>query len=545
MRNNQKGQVSTVFTIIITAIACVVIWFVVQKFSSYQKQSAINKAEQAQNQPSQSYKRSNAKKLASEKDLFKLLETAIKNNDDEGVTKTINTLSEVSGHQSSRQLKFSNMLQLSVSEANEFAFKVLKDQGSSCDFEDYNGNRSFPKAYNSDKDKSFELLLKYGCVSESNESHQKILKEILRSDYPARTQLLAKYMPNHEILASDYLFAIERLMSKGKEEAVLTYLDSGIDLDVNGLVNKGKRSLLEYSLYKKLPLVADKLIDLGAEVFNQNNKPATSALIMALNSKNSKIAEKILLKYPGHITQYSLAKLAFKSITNSHHAAEYNYTITKLLLENGAKVSDIRFEGVNLLRRAIGNGQLEYVGYLLKKGVNPNPLLIKYTVLGEAEKKQQPDSEKIVTLLKKFGASNDVLAIVRKARGISSNNACDIGNNKINSSIFLDAAQHINKQLKNPDFKTPKRMKKSLLCETGIVYCRNQGHGVDDCFKSIHTCSNSDDLIGVDELKTNVCCEADIKSSYIKARCSGLSVTETIMWQDRFSTSYGIPTNFH
>ncbi len=138
------------------------------------------------------------------------------------------------------------------------------------------------------------------------------------------------------------------------------------------------------------------------------------------------------------------------------------------------------------------------------------------------------DAHKIVTILEEYEARSDYLALMRQQNGIGSIVDCQIGKEVDLSGINLQELSALKNTDKPNRASKPDSEQKS--CVISVALCTNQGVGVDDCMRSVATCSVTHSSVSDEH---GFCCSASFKEQYNAARCSGLKVFETFSWLDR------------
>lgn len=129
-------------------------------------------------------------------------------------------------------------------------------------------------------------------------------------------------------------------------------------------------------------------------------------------------------------------------------------------------------------------------------------------------------------MLEQRGATDDLLAIVRKEKGIEASADCQLGQRieyKL-GSIAKQYTENKHKKLAANLAKNERKKIDALLCAVVLTDCTNQGFGSDDGMRSIQTCGDSK------MYQHSLCCTGEIQKRYFKARCSGFDVKEAIRW---------------
>ncbi len=132
------------------------------------------------------------------------------------------------------------------------------------------------------------------------------------------------------------------------------------------------------------------------------------------------------------------------------------------------------------------------------------------------------DKDKIIAVLKQYGATNNFLAIVRDEKGLNLNLNCSLGR-VVNIETKTVAEKYAQRTQNNPATKLMNN-NESVMCRIATANCTNQGFGMDSCMRSIQVCVTSDTN------QAPICCPSPFKKRYFEARCSGLDVSEATHW---------------
>jgi len=331
--------------------------------------------------------------------------------------------------------------------------------------------------------------------------------------------------PLTEINKDQYEFAFFNAIEKHKTDTALEFIDRGVNPDMVKKSKYGLLSALALSIKLNEPKIAVRLIEKGANFINKKGSMNQRyPLLEALRMKQVSVVKAILERDPKIIRREKLTD-DFFMLSRSLYKADPDFNVIKMAFQNGLYPSDFKSNGIEILLKAIRTGNLILVEQLLKIGVDPNQPYKMKMALTEAKRYQNPNTNKITDLLILNDATDDYLAVVRKQRSIKNEPNCTIGE-KVNLTDLKSQIMNFSKRKLDRMIK-----QKDGICLSAIALCANDGNGSDDCVKTIKTCKKPDIYMSSEvSTKVNICCSAEFKKGYEKARCSGLNVMETYKW---------------
>lgn len=199
-------------------------------------------------------------------------------------------------------------------------------------------------------------------------------------------------------------------LEKNHQNVVQLLQKNGVNLDFHFLQSeliKGNSSsdelkaLLIYSIVKGSSLIANKLIDAGAD-YLENTGSGKSPLFYAIEKENIELVKRMIRDKPFQNATDSNGRTALMYAAQSgnnemlinilqagadisardksgktafmYSASNGNVDVMKLLLANGALLNDNDFSGKTPLMLACGHGNTEAVEYLVSAGASVNVL---------------------------------------------------------------------------------------------------------------------------------------------------------------------------
>lgn len=517
----QEGKVSGFFLVVTTVVVCIfvgVMWNIVQDKSNTW---AIERAEDLQVQRSTKPKTKtqgdikaktntiSADELAKHhaNNAYSLLISSIRAQDNLSTQGAIDQLLQLQG----LKTRSNNVLKISITENNEFALDALLKAGADCKTSSEELAR---KAIYAQSDELLTLLLQADCGLNENPEKLKALSYIMNSKNIER---VFAYDKDDDIVAL-YPRLLEKSITGHKPKLAMKLLNAGVS--PNTLNKDGSKTVLELSIDRDEPSIALKLINLGAKTFVEiDNQVPRYVLSRAVKNNQMEVALAILKQDPGQIKKASLSNRLFEDIRRDDNL--FNKEWIELIIRNGGNIKFTTHSDLVILRKAIAKEDVALTEYLLSEGVDPNTLILKNTLLGEARLIEGAAGEKMVTLLEKYGALDDVLSQSRKARGIDKNAVCTLG-----KQISIPTFDHFRNQIVTNAKTAKKPPKQDQLCQKGILYCMQQGGGSDNCMYSMPTCD------ATRSTEITLCCDTKTKDKYFLGRCAGLTVQETFYWQN-------------
>jgi len=386
------------------------------------------------------------------------------------------------------------------------------------------GNDFLEQALDMSDTMPLQTLIDAGCMHFNNRfASKKLISHLLEADERKRRDVF-KTLTSNKVLQTS---AIKSLLEKGHEQSIVDYVSAGI-LAKDTYI--GSTSLLGYSIETKNKLLTDYLIDTGA-VVKGKSYGGEHALVKAIKQKDLALVEKVANLSLGDFDDSKFTRIVFQAINKDikSDVTRILFSSSPDLINNKELVNRLLQEGVFV------TSNLQQVEFLLEQGANPNIFVGRSTLLKAALDKSPRVSSEITRALRDHGAIEDPFEVIRQLKGVGENKKCDLSQNRgVSETVFSQGYSALSEHLRVEN-KELTELSDVARCETGVVYCKGQGHGVDACMASISNCGASAD---------GLCCEPDIKDKYFRGRCAGLSVVESIMWLDAFQSSYGVPVNF-
>jgi len=402
------------------------------------------------------------------------------------------------------ELSFSDIYSQIIKNDHHYAFNHVLKAGISCHYNSNTGVGAYTAATNSNHEKYLEQLLEHGCDTSEKENSISLSDLILKSKYRHRVLLLPNIKLKDSVLNVLLLDAIK----DGSLELVTSLIERGASPNLH----QDYRSPLSASLLNKQPEITILLIENGATV-------KQSTFVSAVGDGYYKLASEILKREP----KYLNSEMVLRRLFASENSKLRNDGI-KYLIAQGFKFNKLDNTGIQWLINAIELKDLPLVTILLGQGVDPRKRYKFKTALGAAKSIESENMPEIIKLLDQYNATDDILAMVREEKGIESNENCDLGS-KVNYKQG-EIANNVLREAEEDTIKANELIKPEIGCSAVSADCINQGFGSDDCIYSVPVCKNNKTLID------SLCCPNEFKEEYFIARCSGLSVRETLNWLD-------------
>ncbi len=410
---------------------------------------------------------------------------------------------------------------LAVSKNNRYAFeKLLATKTFNCHNNTISGSQAFEAAVNATDDYWLETLLKNNCKMQAGTAQREVKALIKKSKYKHRLLVLPDVEIDQETLDKYFIDSI----AKDSEAHALMFLEHGAS--VNAL-DRNKQSAVLLSVRHNKNDLAVRLIEAGADLRFSKSDRAASLLARCVETENLTIAKIVLQKDPGQIEALNIGDQLLASLLQVSDK-ETRFELAKLFFSNGLNFKTLDHGGGRWLIGAIELLDLNLVNLMITAGVNPNARNGFDTALGTARalapKRKSEELDKIIDLLVRADATDDVLAIIRIENGIAQNATCTLGE-KRSYQISNKAKDAIAKNRSSgSDKKQSISSKQEEACALFFGDCVNQGIGPDDCMRSNPVCSDNEN--------PEACCPTRLTNAYFAGRCAGLDVYETQKWID-------------
>lgn len=537
-----EGKSSTLFVVVCTMLFCFSVFIFYQINSDRINRNSIEQAEfeaaydvdsgSAPDYKTRQAEILKAKELETEKQLalkakwLDQLHLAMQSKEYEQLEQTILDLKQASIEQPYAIQALQEIIDTAVFDFQDTEMvKAIASSGwVGCQLDLRPGKEFLERALNLSNTKPLQTLIDAGCMHFNNRfASETLISHILAADEPRRQDVFKTFASNNSLQTT----AIKSLLERGHLQTVVDYISNGIlskDLYI------GSSSLLGFSIENQYALLTNYLIENNA-VAKGKSYGSEHALVKAINQNDLVLIEKVVNLSASDLNDPKFADIVFRAIKN-----DIKTQVTKILFNSNPRLinNESIVRGL-LLEAVLVTFDFERVEFLLNQGADPNVFVSRKTLLTVALEKSPAVSPEIIESLKKNGAFEDALDVIRQQRGIDKNATCNFSQAAmVEKSVFEKANSLLSQKIKiaNKDLTD---VTNNQRCETGIVYCKEQGHGVDACMASISSCAAGDKTI---------CCDADIKDKYFKNRCAGMHVTESISWLDAFETIYGVPVNF-
>ena len=533
------GRASGLFIFMCTVLACFAV-FCVYEFGSLKiKQNRINQAEYAQaygipkgsastqEEALKVYKEQQKEKIKAQKILksewtAKLIKT-IESKDKLQQEEVIAQVKTLPIRSNDRLDILKNVAIRVIEKGNAEALAMIINSVGSPTVNCRVNSEFLEASINSHNAAPFEVLVAANCVNiQSSQARNKLSDQILLLPEPQRAAFFNALSSSSAMQKS----ILKKMFEADEQQVVVDYLSQSMinkDTTLNG------KSLLVTSILEDKALVTTTLLEMSAERKGEAPYYKNNALLAAVKQKNLEIFKRLTSAYPQDLDDFDMIEKLFNAM-----ADDSLNDFTQVLIKHNPRILEMSHVKIRMLPKAVVNGDVALVTYLLEQGVSPNQISIRKTILALALEQEKESSAEVVQVLRKHGALESVLDIARKKRGISADDVCKHAEQKVaDKEIFITALKLLKENLKGEEVS---EWSEAQLCETGIVYCRDQGAGVDACMASISSCPSDGG--------NAVCCPSEIKEQYFEGRCAGLGVIETVTWMNVFSSYYGIPVNF-
>lgn len=445
----------------------------------------------------------------------------------QNLIKAINQQDDIAVSSLIHQLKndnkiLSNVFTYAVNSNNEHAFRTLLETGISCDYPSLEGTQAFMVAISSENPAYLKILFEKKCRYSARTDSDSLGKRIIQSPYPEKIFQLPENLVEAKYRDEGFLKAINKKMS----QQVITMLNLSANPNAT---NHRHMSALYLSLRNNMPQVALRLIQKGAKIESEHLIGRYEVLSWAIMKGYLDIADEIINRNPKYIQQNNLDRVALSAVLYTLKDKKLRQEALTMLLQNGVEPQKLENGGIRWLIKAVELQDPILVKQLLDTGIDPNKRSKMRIVLGVAEsidnsKSFDDDKDKIIALLKQYGATNNFLAIVRdeKGVGVDINLNCRLGR-VVKIETKTVAEKYMQRSQNNPEDKL-KNTNQLVMCSIATANCTNQGFGVDSCMRSIQVCST------LHNNQAPICCSSSLKKRYFEARCSGLNVSESISW---------------
>jgi ankyrin repeat protein len=317
-----------------------------------------------------------------------------------------------------------------------------------------------------------------------------------------------------------------------KSKIALAMLDLGVN--PNAFSKSANASALFLSLQKSMPDVAMHLIQQGAGIGVEDlSNGQYDVLSTAIKKGYLDVAREMLRRNPNYIQREGLSQTVLTAALYALKDMELRREAVTLLLKHGVEPSKTKNGGIRWLIQTVELQDPILVRQLLNSGIDPNirskmrlalgvaKAINNRKAFGVAKPETSANKNEIIAILKQNGATDDLLAIVRKEKGIDLDVNCRVGRLvSIDTKAIVEKyAQHIQN-----NSATNSMGKNDLIsCVVATANCANQGYGADDCMRSVQTCDAT-------EAEQSLCCTNKLKQRYFEARCSQLDVSESKRW---------------
>lgn len=451
-------------------------------------------------------------------ELTRNLIKAIKQKDNVAVDKLIHELKE-------DYKRISNIFFDAGNANNEYAFRALLETGIPCNYSSHSGSQAFMSAISSENPAFLNLLLEKQCNYTPRSESDSLGKRIVQSRYPEKVFQLKEN--RLDVKYRDQ--ALVQAIKKKKIQQVLNMLDLGAN--PNAASNRKNMSALFLSLRYKMPQVTLRLIQKGANIETEHLVDRFEVLSWAIYNGYMDIAQEVIKRNPDHIQRKNLSLTTLTAALSTLNDSVLRREAVMLLLQQGVEPKKLQNGGINWLIKTVKLQDPILVKQLLDSGIDPNIRDKMQMALGIAKSinisktrdvdkpKAIAKKEKIIAILEQYGATDDLLAIIRKERGIDLDVNCKIGR-----WVDIETKAMVERyaQRKQKNSKAPNNLRQ---CSIVAENCVNQGYGADDCMHSVKTCTASDKMG-----QASLCCTDKLKKRYFEARCSKLDVSESRHW---------------
>jgi hypothetical protein len=318
-----------------------------------------------------------------------------------------------------------------------------------------------------------------------------------------------------------------------KSNIALTMLDLGIN--PNAFSKSANASALYLSLQNNMPDVAMRLIQLDAKIGAEHvTNGQYDVVSTAIKKGYLEVVHEMLKRDPNYFRRNDLDRTALSAALYVLKDKKLRQEALTLLLQNGVEPQKLQNGGIRWLIKAVELQDPILVKQLLDAGIDPNIRSKMRIALGVAKSIDNSksfgvdkpdvniDKDKIIAVLKQYGATNNFLAIVRDEKGLNLNLNCSLGR-VVNIETKTVAEKYAQRTQNNPATKLMNN-NELVMCRIATANCTNQGFGADSCMRSVQVCDTSDSN------QAPICCTSPLKKRYFEARCSGLDVSEATHW---------------
>lgn len=366
-------------------------------------------------------------------------------------------------------------------------------------------------------------------IKQKNLAQSTLKAAFFQQDTEQQTKAL-KFLHSHiEQSKFDEAF-LNDIIRYRKSDTALIMLDLGID--PNAFSKLKNASALLLSLQNNMPEVAMHLIQQGAKIGVEDLTDGQyEVLSTAIKKGYLEIAREMLKRAPDYIQQKNLSRTALTAALYALKKPELRREAVTLLLQYGIEPKKLQNGGISWLIKTVKLQDPVLVKQLLDSGIDPNIRDNMHMALGIAQSiniskaldadrpKAIAKKDKIIAILKQYGATDDLLAIARKEKGIDLDVNCKVGR-LVDIETKAMAEKYAGYKQKHSIAQngfTP--------CFIAVANCTNQGYGTDDCMRSVKTCAASEETG-----QSSFCCTDTLKQRYFEARCSKLDVSESRHW---------------
>ena len=310
-----------------------------------------------------------------------------------------------------------------------------------------------------------------------------------------------------------------------------------------------KRNNLTANIYKTI--IAKKfpdretveLLTHGYLNFHNSGVDMSGALVFAVENGTFRTVN-LLLHNDSELTFNELPVTNWRKFDRAIRDKSLNEF--KLLLDRGLDFNKFDFKGLDQLARAMNEGNVELVDFLLLNAkIDP---VIEYrgkTILDMKIGGDVDTQASILAQLKKHGAHDDYFKIVRERTGVAEDPNCSVGEQlglesyADNRVLFVITNSSIRKiGLQN-------HAELMDYCDASLTYCTSEkGQSIDDCVTSIPVCPDNVTIDPNTIKPAEICCPNEIRNIYVAARCSGLDAYSSTFYLSGqgLHETYSIPT---
>lgn len=538
---NPTGKVSTLFIVICAILICSILIYLaiggVYQLSTFQtNKNAIEQAEYEQAYGKPSGPSNNSKTIQSsiqiqrnentsaqnklKNEWLDRFDSVIKAQDISQLKQTVTDLKQAALRQEYQIQILQELITKAVHDHEPEVLISLLAAGSplvSCKIHLLEGEKLLKYALENEDTEPFKTLVQADCIKGHSPAQNNLISYIVKSTEPRRSKLFKALHSSSELQVS----VVKAMLAENDQTGITEYLAQN---QLNKDFTLDNLTLLSYSILHDKPIVTEKLLKMGA-ARKTDSSIYNHAFLLALKKQDLIHFSQLVNTYPEDLNDPDLIRKIFESTKNDRR-----FQVAQILFDHYPEIILADNISRNLLSYAVMQGRYEQVKFLLEKGLSPNTIIGKQTLLALAIERTTANSQQVINILRSFGAIEDPLELIRQQRGISNNAECTYAKTEsVDQKVFSTAYQLLKQHAKTDDVSTWPQIQ---ICEASLVYCKNQGFSLDACMVSVPSCG------------TAACCPSDVKNNYFEGRCAGLGVTETIYWMAVFSTAYGVPINF-